>query len=175
MLTAERLREVLHYDPVTGVFTWLRRQDGNEKWNGRWAGKSAGSLSDKGYILIRVDYSRYRAHRLAYLYMENYIPEEVDHIDHCRSNNAWDNLRDADRTSNGQNVSMHATNTSGFTGVYWNKEKGLWQAQITVNGKNISLGRYASLPMAQLAREAANDRYGFHENHGKNDDRLRVE
>ncbi|MGC0054559.1 HNH endonuclease [Brucella pituitosa] len=168
-LTQKRLREVLHYNPWTGIFTWRQRQELSANWNERWANKVAGSVNDRGYILIRVEYKRYRAHRLAYLYLKNYMPDEVDHIDHCRGNNAFSNLRDANRSTNGKNVSMHSTNTSGVTGVHWDKRKGKWVAQITVDGDVKYLGGYDSIDAAKRVRTAANDKYNFHNNHGKSE------
>ena len=64
MITYARLREVLHYDPATGAFTWLKTLSKRRK-----AGLSAGSLSSAGYILICIDDVRTRAHRLAWLYV----------------------------------------------------------------------------------------------------------
>jgi len=53
-LTQIRLKELLHYDPDTGLFTWLRPG---------WKGVIAGTHHPSGYIHIRVDNKPYRAHR----------------------------------------------------------------------------------------------------------------
>jgi hypothetical protein len=79
MLSAARLRELLHYDPTTGVFT--RRS------NGRGAGYRA-----KTSVEIRVDHQLHRAHRLAWLYMTGAWPQNhIDHIDGDQFNNRFAN------------------------------------------------------------------------------------
>ena len=81
-LTAERLREVLHYNPETGVFTRLKTE---KNWR---SGDIAGGFR-AGYIQIRVDGAKYSAHRLAWLYAYGVNPiDEIDHIDGNKSNNS---------------------------------------------------------------------------------------
>ena len=76
MLTQERLKEVLHYDPETGIFMWLVAPNGRIR-----VGMEAGSSHD-GYIGIKVDRILYKAHRLAWFYMTGEWPaNDVDHWD----------------------------------------------------------------------------------------------
>ena len=87
MLTQERLHEVLNYDPDTGIFTWKERPietfktvGAGNTWNTRYAGTVAGSKDKDGYIVVRIGGKRYFAHRLAFLYVHGYMPEqEIDH------------------------------------------------------------------------------------------------
>lgn len=132
-LTAERLRELLHYDPETGVFT--RRTGG-------WRGKAAGNVRPPhGYRYIHVAGRQYRAARLAWLYMTGSWPvKQIDHRDRNRLNDAWQNLRQCTNAENSWNRGKRSDNTSGFVGVTWNKKRRSWQAQIKVNGKNRVLG-----------------------------------
>jgi hypothetical protein len=106
MLSAARLRELLHYDPTTGVFT--RRS------NGRGAGYRA-----KTSVEIRVDHQLHRAHRLAWLYMTGAWPQNhIDHIDGDQFNNRFANLRDVTRTVNMQNRRRaQSNNRLGLQGV----------------------------------------------------------
>jgi hypothetical protein len=99
-LTQEMLRKVIHYDPATGQFTWLKIGNTNG-----FAGKVAGSLDQQGYRRISV-YSRfYKAHRLAWLYIHGVWPEpEIDHINRIRDDNRIENLRVADRLLNMRNT-----------------------------------------------------------------------
>lgn len=86
-LTAERLRELLHYDSNSGVFTYRNSR------GPRAAGSAAGSLSADGYIVIRVDFELCKAGRLAWLYTHGEWPRgKVWYIDRCRTNNRIDNL-----------------------------------------------------------------------------------
>lgn len=135
-LTIERLREVLSYDPDTGVFTRLKSLTHNAR-----EGSVAGSLKSSGYMFIDVDNVRYRAHRLAWFYMTGEMPSQmVDHRDNVRSNNRWSNLRLANNQQNGANSKAKRFNTSGFKGVYWHKKRELWAAKINVGKRQIYLG-----------------------------------
>jgi len=62
---------------------------------------------------------------------------------------------------------MQNNNTSGVTGVYWNKRDRKWQAMIKVNNKQIHLGYFEGKTEAITARKIAEIKYGFHPNHGK--------
>lgn len=124
MVNQKRLKEVLHYDAITGHFTWLV-QVGDAIPAGTRAGYK---MRDTGYIHIRFEGKNYYAHRLAFLYMKGYIPELVDHIDRIRHNNPWSNLREATHKLNSQNVSLKSNNRSGITGVRRKHNK--WIAEI---------------------------------------------
>ena len=147
MLTSNRLHEVLKYSPKTGIFVWKIRVSQNVK-----AGDMANCCSD-GYIHIRIDKKLYKAHRLAFLYMEGYFPEyQVDHMNGIRSDNRWKNLRHVSRSCNFQNCKLQANSTSGFTGVSWYKKGKKWHAQICIHKKVIHIGYYDTVEEAALAR-----------------------
>jgi hypothetical protein len=65
---------------------------------------------------------------------------------------------------------MYKNNKSGFTGVVWNKAMGQWKAYIQICGENIYLGGFGSgltgKMLALAARKNAEEKYGFHPNHG---------
>lgn len=138
MLTAERLREVLCYDPEVGVFTWIADHQR------RRAGDVAGSRQSNGYRGIMVDGVRYGAHRLAWLYVTGRWPVvEIDHEDTNRGNNAWLNLREATHAQNHQNKrKAHAGSQSGLLGVGWRKDTNQWYAAIQINGVRRYLGLF---------------------------------
>lgn len=151
-LTASRLREVLHYDQATGFFTWLVQKKGP----GAAPGKRAGTVNKAGYIVIGVDGASAYGHRLAVLYVTGEWPIKlVDHRDGIKSNNAWLNLRQTDKSGNAQNLHKpHAGNTSGLLGVSWSKRNKTnpWLAQIKApDGDTINLGYY---PTPELGHEA---------------------
>ena len=162
MITQQELKELLHYDPETGVFTWIKARRG-----AAIVGTVAGSIRRNGYIQISVLDKCYSGHRLAFLYMTGGYPIfDTDHIDHNRGNNAWANLRSISRQENCKNRSVDSRNKSGITGVYWNKAASRWRAQIGVDGKDIHLGSFISVIDAANARKLAETNYGFHANHG---------
>jgi hypothetical protein len=162
-LSAERLRELLHYDYETGVFTWRRRTHTFRlSFNTRLAGHGAGRWDKFGYGRIGIDYSEYLIHRLAWLYMTGEWPAAcIDHIDCNPANNKWSNLRQATVSQNGWNQRLHSKNTSGFKGVSFHKSSGRYRADIQLNGKQMSIGAFNTPEEAHKAYcEAALEHYG---------------
>lgn len=148
LLTQKRLCEVLEYSPETGVFIWRVRTSNRVK-----SGNVARNHGKNGYIRIGVDNKGYRAHRLAFLYMDGYLPEhEVDHLNGIRNDNRWENLRHANIACNQQNRKLQINSTSGFIGVTWNKHRKKWVAQICIHQKGIFIGHYDTAEEAALAR-----------------------
>lgn len=137
MLTIERLKEVLSYDPETGLFTRLIDVGSRGK-----AGDIAGGVTDRGYLVIQIDGKTYRCARLAWFYMTGRWPIEADHEDLDRGNNRWTNLREATRKGNVCNRKLGSRNTSGFKGVSWSKLLGCWIATIGFDGKKKYLGSF---------------------------------
>lgn len=139
-ITAERLREVLSYDPDSGVFMWRKTGKGHRK------NLIAGSLCRDGYVTIYVDDTSFLAHRLAWLYTNGEWPSiEIDHVNNVRSDNRISNLRLATRSENLQNQrKAHADSASKILGVYWHKQKKKWHSVITINKKSKWLGYFDS-------------------------------
>jgi len=150
-LTVERLRELLHYDRETGVFTWRVDRQRARK------GDVAGTICPMyGYRLIGIDYKHYRANRLAWLYVTGIWPEHlVDHKDRNRANDAWLNLRQASVKQNNENRAVGGSSLSGRPGVSWQPARNRWCAHITNNGVTKNLGRFKTLEEAIEARAAA--------------------
>lgn len=143
MLTAERLREVLRYDPEMGIFVWLDHPQLTPQRRARYVGKRAGSKSGNDYRYIGVDGQIYCEHRLAWLYVTDEWPkDQVDHINCVRGDNRFSNLREATNGENMQNTGMKKNNTSGFKGVAWDARNKKFMAQIGMNGKLVWLGRF---------------------------------
>lgn len=160
MITHERLKEVLHYNPSTGIFTWLKTLGSRGI-----AGTRAGNVSQHNgqlYRKIRVDKKLYFEHRLAWFYMTGAWPDpEVDHRDLDGLNNTWRNLREATRAQNMANRNPSKANTSGFKGVRWCHETRRWRAAIQVNKKTITIGSFVDRSAAETAyRDAASRHYG---------------
>jgi hypothetical protein len=169
-LTAEYVRQILHYDPDTGVFTWRERTPqmfrgvirdnihAAKAWNNKNAGNRTGSYS-AGYVLIVIHGVFYKAHRLAWLYMMGEWPKhEIDHIDLDRSNNSFCNLREATRSQNSANTPLRRDNTSGYKGVKWNAKLNKWRACIQYNNKQYHLGCFEYIEDASKAYACAAER-----------------
>jgi hypothetical protein len=151
------LRELLIYDPETGIFRW-RNQHGRMKAN-TIAGDSC-----KGGWRICVNYRRYMAHRLAYFYMKGVWPNgEIDHKDLDQLNNRFENLRVATHAQNAANTRAKRTNKLGVKGVFYNPAcpHRPFQARINISRKHKYLGSYSSVEAASAAYEkAAIEAYG---------------
>jgi hypothetical protein len=149
MITQKLLKELLHYNPETGEFFWNKRDREHFKsdrsmmsWNTKYAGTTAGTIDGKGYIHISIFKKLYRAHRLAWLYVHNEFPENIDHMNRDKIDNRILNLRPATFKQNAGNSGIHAHNTSGYRGVSLNNKTGKYHAQIKINGKQTYLGRF---------------------------------
>ena len=144
------LKEVLHYDPETGIFTWLK---GNKRTV--LAGHKAGHKNKVGYIQIKFKNKIYLAHRLAWFYMTGEWPKQlIDHKDTNPSNNAWNNLREASRRENAFNRNVSSNNKLGVKGIHVYKDK-YYYAQITINGKSKYLGLFKTLNEAKMVYDRA--------------------
>jgi hypothetical protein len=152
VLDVVRLREVLHYDPDTGVFRWRVA-----KGSRACIGDVAGAIHNR-YQTINIDGRRYFSHRLAWLYMTGAWPVgQIDHANMDRGDNRWFNLRDATRARNDANRKAHANNPTGLKGVIWRRRQTLrpWEACITIDCKPHTLGYFDAREEAYLAYATA--------------------
>jgi hypothetical protein len=156
VITAERLRELLAYDPTSGGFAWRVDRGGLAK-----AGQIAGSRNGIGYVNIRVDGRDYSAHRLAWLHVTGAWPAgQIDHINGVRDDNRIANLREATNAQNQWNRA-HQGSVSGFKGVKWCKIQRKWRAELRKDGRKIHLGRFATAEEAHAAYcAAASEHFG---------------
>jgi hypothetical protein len=162
ILTQEQLKEILNYNPETGDFTWKKQVSNSVK-----IGEVAGNVSN-GYRQIKINSKLYRAHRLAWLYLNGSFPiNEIDHINHIKDDNRVINLREATRKENLMNVGMLKSNTSGVMGVSMHKKTKKWLSSIQVNKKLIHLYCGNDFFEAICARKSAENKYDFHPNHGQ--------
>ena len=131
--------------------------------------KAAQEHRNSGYKVVTFEWQQRLEHTMIILYMlgEEYLQYEIDHVDHDRSNNKWNNLRVVCRKLNSRNLSKNKTNSSGYTGVNWHTSKNKWRAYIMVDYKQVYLGLFKEKEDAIAARKAAEIKYGFHNNHGK--------
>jgi len=157
MITQKRLKELLEYNKNTGEFHWKASPNNCTKINSK-----AGYLRSSGYIGIKIDYKMYQAHRLVWLYTYGKFPKgDVDHINRVRNDNRIENLRDVSRSLNSRNSSVSQLNTSGFSGVFWNKRANKWVSHITYGGKQRHLGYFKKIEDAIKVRKEAEVLYGY--------------
>ena len=162
-MTKEELDKLFSYNKDTGELLW-KVSKGSIK-----AGAVAGcTTNSKGYVQILINRKSYKAHRLIWVIMTGTEPvNQIDHIDHNRANNKWNNLREVTRKENMLNLTKKSHNTSGFTGVTYIKRNNKWAATIFYQGKRYHLDYYDDKEDAIKSRMLANIKYGFHPNHGE--------
>lgn len=149
--TQQDVQAVLHYDPETGIF--VNKVDRNPR---ALKNAIAGYTNTIGYTVVQINGRKLHAHRLAWLYMTGKWPNcEIDHINRNRSDNRFVNLRQATSTQNKHNTTHRINNTSGHRGVTWHKQRGKWQAQISVAGVHRYLGLFDTVDEAVQARKNA--------------------
>lgn len=151
MLTAEALREVIDYDPATGIFRWRV-----SRTNSIRAGDVAGCLNRAtGYRYIWIDGKLRKASRLAIQYVTGDWPTKpVDHRNGVKNDDRFENLRIASIAQNAANSPRHRDNKTGFKGVRLHSP-GKYAAAICVNGKREHLGLFATPESAHAAYLAA--------------------
>lgn len=101
-------------------------------------GSAAGVINAGGYRQVGVNRRIVYVHRLVWLWVYGELPVEIDHINGDKSDNRIANLRAATGGQNKQNRGMLRSNTSGLKGVFFNKNMGLWHAQVNANGKPVA-------------------------------------
>ena len=153
----------LALDPVTGALTHkvrpcscFKTTNACRAWNGRFAGRPAGTIAKSGYVYVTVRRRRLLAHRIV-LALTGRDPGDAlsDHRDRQRAHNAPDNLRVANVSQNLFNGGARKDNKSGFRGVYLCRWTGRWRAEIRAFGKRIKIGRFDTPEAAAEAYLAA--------------------
>jgi len=176
------LRNLLDYDPQTGILTWRARgpewfkgtdprgaQWAANNWNAKFAGKSALNCSQRsGYRTGAVLAIPLVAHRVAYA-IHTGLTEfpELDHINGDRADNRIVNLRPVSHSENAQNTALYSSNTSGYHGVMWEKSHKAWAVKINIGGRQRRIGRFKNKDDAIAARKRAETALGYHPNHGR--------
>jgi hypothetical protein len=157
-LTQKRVRELLRYDPATGIFEWIKNHSSRAR-----AGTRAGTVTGRGRRFISIDGKPILESRLVWLYVRGYWPSgDIDHKDGNPLNNALENLRDVDHEINMHNQRGAQKNSKiGLRGVSMHSDGKGYCAFISVKGKSIYLGRFSD-PMA-AHQEYLNAKKRLHE------------
>jgi hypothetical protein len=160
------VRQLLHYDPDTGVLTWLHRPRdmfGTEQawlaWNGKMAGKAAGARWEykaQTCLYVSLRPRKLKAHRLAWLlHYGEPVPDIIDHVDTDGFNNRITNLRAATKGQNNANSRLRKSNRFGAKGVSRANQPTGFCASIMAEGRRIYLGTFATVEEAAEARRDA--------------------
>ena len=149
-ITAHTIRSLLYYDQIGGDFYWRKPTAACVK---PWS--KAGGLNSDGYAVIRVFKRQYRAHHLAWLYVNGFMPNQIDHKNGIKTDNSIANLRLATQSQNNMNKGAQANNKTGLKGVFWVEEAGKYCATVTAKGKRIYLGYFGNPQDAHAAYVAA--------------------
>lgn len=179
-LPASEVRRLFEYSD--GVLIWRARpltdfvsRRACSIWHRRFSGLRAGYVQkmksgDRRRVSITIKGTtvRYYASQLVWAWHKGVWPSElIDHEDGDTGNNRIGNLRDVPHAANSQNARIHVDNTSGVTGVCWQKTRQKWKAEIMANGVKKHIGVFDDFKAAVAARKAAEREYGFHPNHGR--------
>lgn len=157
MLTADYVKTLLNYDPVTGVFFWTDKAYGKAK------NKKAGYADAKKYFRVQINGKKYFLHRIAWLIIYGSWPVgEIDHIDGNKQNNKIKNLRDVSKNMNQHNRKKAASsNMIGILGVSKTKKGRPYRARIKICGIEKNIGKFDTAEDAHKAYLKAKRK--FHE------------
>lgn len=177
------LREILDYDPDTGILTWKPRPEklteywtpkGAKAFNSKYAGHEAGctrKVKNRDYTRKEIklpDGKNYLQHRVAWAWMTGEWPTKlIDHKDQNPLHNWWDNLREVDDSTNQKNATLRSTNRSGIPGVHFDTGTRRWIVSATDRGTRTPAKRFKTLLDAAAHRIRLNRELGFTSNHGR--------
>lgn len=151
-------QEYLHslFDYKEGELFWKISRFGASK------NAPAGSITNRSYRVVYIDYKQQALHRMIFLYHHGYLPKYIDHIDRNPLNNKIENLREATASENAQNSKICSTNTSGFKNVFLCNRTKKWRVRLSVNGNRLHIGSFEDIELADLVAQEARDKF-----HGK--------
>lgn len=176
--TCDQILSVLEYRRETGELFWSPRHRTEFKtdhacavWHTRFSGKRAGTKNASGYLMLRKFGISFYVHK-AIWFLETgewteYPRREIDHRNGLRDDNRFENLMAGSKQQNARNQKRFANNTSGETGVHWNKRQSRWVAYINSGGRRIHLGAFEDREEAIATRREASERHGYASGHGK--------
>ena len=141
-LRLKLIKERFSYDPTTGIVF--------DKISNKEAGSISTQKNGSKRRIITFRNRNYFSYQMAFLLMEGYIPELIDHLDRNALNNKWKNLRAADRSINGHNTGDRKNNTSGYKNVWFDKRRRKFSAQICINRRRYNLGYFISAEEAAM-------------------------
>ncbi|MFC2189642.1 HNH endonuclease [Enterobacter hormaechei] len=150
------LKTHLAYYPDTGEFVWLRRSSPRAA-----AGDIAGTEDARGYKKVMLRRKAYMLHRLAFVFMGQPVPDEIDHVNTIKGDNRWQNLRPCTRSQNTGNQNVRGDNQYGVKGLLRNKKSGSWYGQVVIARKTYRTPKLKSRNLAEYClRELQRSLFG---------------
>lgn len=136
-LSLDRINELFSYDTTNGKLIRKKTLCSNAI-----KGDVVGTDNGDGYLLVSIDYTRYKIHRIVFYIHHGYMPEKIDHINGDKADNRIENLRECTNSENLCNTGMYCTNTSGYKGVTFHKGTKKWAAQIQHESRRKHIGLF---------------------------------
>jgi hypothetical protein len=178
MIDQEYLKECFDYNKDTGDITWLTRPlhhfvnlAAMNSSNSKFAGKVAGSIMNRGYMLVGINGTRILYHRIILMLMGlDVTGKQVDHINGDKTDNRWANLRLVDQIDNLKNKSLRTSNKTGISGVsfYSNLKGKPFRVTYYEDGNKRATEFFVpTLFEAACARKSFEYKNGYHDNHGR--------
>lgn len=137
--------DILTREVCSGLF---ELSEGGIRWKeGKNKGLLAGSKDSGGYLQVdlrsRLNDSRMLVfvHQVVFMIDKGYVPDRIDHEDGNKLNNAPGNLREISASHNSLNSATPVTNTSGYKGVVFEKDRQKWRGKFTYKGKRYVTAR----------------------------------
>jgi hypothetical protein len=158
----EYIQAAFTYDPETGVVERVRARLFEARNSRGWADK-------QGYLRFSHCQGRtLAAHRIALVLSGQSVNKmQVDHINGDTKDNRLANLRLTSAAVNMRNAKRSRRNISGVTGVCWHRTARKWQASVYDAYLSKHLGYFDDFFEAVCARKSADNRLGYHPNHGR--------
>jgi hypothetical protein len=154
--TIDRLREVFSYDPEAGILRWRKAVKGAR------AGAIAGNAAaiNNRHLRVKLDRKRIFVHRVIWAMQTGAWPTmDIDHKNGNPEDNRWVNLRLCTPAQNIQNAKFRSNNTTGFKGIFWDKDKQVFVSKIMYERKSVYLGRFKTAQEAHAAYAEAAKKY----------------
>lgn len=164
-ITREQLKEILHYDPESGIFTWIKTTSRKVK-----IGQAAGTNGPRGIFINSIVFGcPVLAHRLAWLYMTGSFPTDgmvIDHRDRNPFNNVFANLRLCTQQENTWNAGFKKSNRTGVKGVSL-LPSGRFHARLRTSEGLKLIGNFKTIEEAAAAVKSAREEFhGEYSCHG---------
>ena len=154
LLITDEIASQFICNPDDGILIWNVNKSRVTK------GRAVTHINADGYLGVRVKSIMYLAHRICYyIYYRENPNDLLDHINNNKTDNRKINLRECNRSENAMNQKKRPNNTSGITGVYFNKKRNKWIARITFNRKMIVLGSSKDKYVAARIRKEGEKKY----------------